>query len=83
MSTICLFNLYVSVWYISTNKTKLQRYPKEDEARDIYRRTVNKYTKEKEAVFIQLRDEDHNLLECELMNYTPLESPKRKQSRRK
>ena len=76
-------DFYISVWYIATNKTKIVKYDKQTEAENIYRRTLNKFTPLKDAIFIQLRDADHTLMQCELLNYIPITPPKRKNSRKK
>lgn len=79
------FDHYVSVAYFENGRfveSKLNYYEKE-KAEQIFARTLNKYTIEKNVnVIIQLRDQFHNLLKAERNFGWEIEGTKTKRKRK-
>ncbi len=60
---------YVEVIYLEKmkyHKRKHEHYP-EKEAATMYMRTINKFREDKKNAIICLREENHQLLKCELI----------------
>lgn len=72
--TLCLSDHYVEVVYFENNQwqsRKLFHYEK-TEAESMYTRALNKLTLEGTSCLVSLRNDNHELIHSQLLNYTQI-----------